>query len=205
MSVWRVIGGRFDAKSGKVRRECSTLRYIFSSAMEPRRTMRLSQFMKHITALFCAASLAFVTTAFAQSVEVKNPWVRPTVPGQKGTGGFATFTAKDGAQLVGVRSAVAGVSEVHEMKLDASGTMRMSAMKALDLPAGQAVELKPGGLHLMLMDLKTALPKDTTVPVGLDFVAKDGKRFSQTVSFAVSPRAPGAAASGHEGHSGHKH
>lgn len=153
-----------------------------------------------LSTTFIATALALSAGwTWAQPVDVKNPWVRPTVPGQKGTGGFATFTSKDGAQLVGLSAAVAGVSEVHEMKLDANGTMRMSAMPALDLPAGQAVELKPGGLHLMLMDLKTALPKDTTIPVVLRFLGKDGKAFSQTVSFAVSARAPAP------NHTDHKH
>ena len=149
-------------------------------------TMKLTKFN------FAACIALASATVFAQTVDVKNPWVRPTVPGQKGTGGFATFTSKDGAQLVGLSAAVAGVSEVHEMKVDASGTMRMSAMPALDLPAGQAVELKPGGMHLMLMDLKTALPKDTTIAVVLQFKAKDGKAFQQTVSFTVSARPPAA-------------
>ena len=72
-----------------------------------------------------SASLAVITTvaslAFAQTpgvnVEVKDAWVRSTVPGQKGTGAFMKITAKDGAKLVGVSSPVAGVGEVHEMKM----------------------------------------------------------------------------------------
>jgi periplasmic copper chaperone A len=163
--------------------------------------------LTHLIATTCAALLA--TAAIAQTVEVKNPWVRPTVPGQKGTGGFAVLTSKIDLQLVGLSAAVAGVSEVHEMKMEANGTMRMSALPFLDLPAGKAVELRPGGNHLMLMDLKTALPKDTTIPVVLQFKAKDGKSFTQTVSFTVSPRAPGTdgtQASGQSsGHSAHKH
>ncbi len=165
------------------------------------------------TKLAGIALLGTFALAQAQTVTVQNPWVRPTVPGQKGTGGFATLTSKDDAQLVGIRAAVAGVSEVHEMKVDASGTMRMSAIPAIDLPAGKAVELKPGGLHLMLLDLKTALPKDTTIPVVMQFKAKDGKAFEQTVSFAVSPRSPlqaapssgAASASAPTGAGAHKH
>lgn len=152
----------------------------------------------------CAA-LAISGFAAAQAVSVQNPWVRPTVPGQKGTGGFATLVAKEDAQLVGVRAAVAGVGEVHEMKMDANGTMRMSAVPFITLPAGQPVELKPGGLHLMLMDLKTALPKDTTIPVVMQFKAKDGKAFEQTVSFTVTPRSPAAPASATQASPGSAH
>ena len=57
------------------------------------------------------ASLAYAQTPSA-TVEVKDAWVRSTVPGQKGTGAFMKITAKDGAKLVGVSSPVAGVGEV---------------------------------------------------------------------------------------------
>ena len=111
--------------------------------------------------------------ALAQSVEVKNAWVRTAVPGQKATGAFMTLSAKDGSQLVGAYSPVAGVTEIHEMKMEGD-VMKMRALPAgLDLPAGKAVELKPGGFHVMLMDLKAALPKDSTVPLTLTF--KDAK------------------------------
>ncbi len=130
-------------------------------------------------ALTCA-SLA----AHAQAVDVKNAWVRTTVPGQKATGAFMTITAKDGAKFVGASSPVAGVTEVHEMKMEGD-IMRMKAVAGgLDLPAGKAVELKPGGYHVMLMDLKAALPKDTTVPLTLVF--KDAKGIESKVELKVS-------------------
>ena len=63
--------------------------------------------------------------------------------------------------------------------------MRMKAVAGgLDLPAGKAVELKPGGYHVMLMDLKAALPKDTTVPLTLVF--KDAKGIESKVELKVS-------------------
>jgi periplasmic copper chaperone A len=164
-----------------------------------------------LSAAFSTAFVAFSTAlagmlvtlpAAAQQVSVQNAWVRPAVPGQKGTGGFASFTAKDGAKLVGLSTDVAGVSEIHDMKMEANGTMRMFAVPGLDLPAGKTVELKPGGLHLMLLDLKAPLAKDTKVPVRLNFTTSTGNPFTQTVTFVVSPRAPlGGAAE----HSGHKH
>jgi copper(I)-binding protein len=72
-----------------------------------------------------------------------------------------SITAKDGARLVGASSPVAGVAEVHEMKMDGD-VMKMRAVEGgLELPAGKTVELKPGGYHVMLMDLKAPLPKDS--------------------------------------------
>jgi copper(I)-binding protein len=145
------------------------------------------------------ASLAYAQTPSA-NVEVKDAWVRSTVPGQKGTGAFMKITAKDGAKLVGVSSPVAGVGEVHEMKMEGD-VMKMRALPLLDLPAGKAVELKPGGYHVMLMDLKQALVKDSKVPLTLVFKDAKGAESKMELSLPVSnvaPAAPGKA-------SDHKH
>lgn len=122
-------------------------------------------------------------SVFAQTVEVKDAWVRASVPGQKATGAFMKITARDGARLVSVSSPVSGVAEVHEMKMEGD-IMRMRAVAGgLALPAGKTVELKPGGYHLMLMDLKTALTKETTVPLILVF--KDDKGVESQVALKV--------------------
>lgn len=143
-------------------------------------------------------------TAHAQTVEVRDAWVRASVQGQMATGAFMKITARDGARLVGVTSPVAGVAEVHEMKMEGD-IMKMRAMPALDLPAGKTVELKPGGYHLMLMDLKAALPKDSTVPLTLVF--KDGKGAESKVELKVpvSVTAPNAKAEGKAAMEAHKH
>ena len=128
-----------------------------------------------------AACLSF--SAQAQTVEVKDAWIRTSVPGQKATGAFMKITAKDGARLVSVASPVAGVAEVHEMKMD-GGVMTMRAVNGgLELPAGKTVELKPGGFHVMLMDLKAALPKESTVPLTLFF--KDAKGVESKLELKV--------------------
>lgn len=99
------------------------------------------------------------------------------------------ITAKNGAKLVGVSSPVAGVAEVHEMKMD-NDIMKMRAIPALDLPAGKAVELKPGGYHVMLMDLKRPLLKDSKVPVTLTFKDAKGVQSKLELSLPVSNVAP---------------
>ncbi|MFO1308588.1 MAG: copper chaperone PCu(A)C [Burkholderiales bacterium] len=123
--------------------------------------------------LFLAAALAAAPAALAQ-VAVSDAWVRGTVAGQKATGAFMQLKADADVSLVGASSPVAGIVEIHEMKMDA-GVMRMSAISALPLPAGKAVELKPGGYHVMLMALKAPLKEGDTVPVTLTFKDKDGK------------------------------
>lgn len=142
-------------------------------------------------------------TLWAQSVEVKDAWVRTSVQGQKATGAFMTITAREGAKLVAVVTPVAGVAEVHEMKMEGD-IMRMRAVAGgLDLPAGKAVELKPGGYHVMLMDLKAALPKDATIPMTL--VLKDAKGVESKVELKVpvAATAPAGKASMDAGQ--HKH
>ena len=152
-----------------------------------------------------ASLLIACSTLYAQTVEVKDAWVRATVPGQKGTGAFMNITAKDGAKLVGVSSPVAGVTEVHEMKMDGD-IMRMRAIPALELPAGQTVQLKPGGYHLMLMELKQSLPKDSTVPLTLRLQDAKGVETRMEVSVPVSTAAPGAkAAEKAADHGAHHH
>ena len=135
--------------------------------------------------LFVGAALliAAVGIVQAQTVEIKDAWIRTSVPGQKATGAFMKITAKEGTRLVSVASPVAGVAEVHEMKMD-GGVMTMRAVTGgLELPAGKMVELKPGGFHVMLMDLKAALPKDSTVAMTLTF--KDAKGVESKVELKV--------------------
>ena len=99
-------------------------------------------------------------------------------------------------------SPVAGVAEVHEIKMDGD-VMKMRALAdGLDLPAGKAVELKPGGYHVMLMDLKTPLKKDTTIPVTLLFKDAKGVQTKLELKLPVSQIPPAGASAG--GHADHK-
>ena len=140
--------------------------------------------MAALVALFCG-------TAQAQTVEVKDAWVRTTVPGQRATGAFMKITAKEGTRLVGASTPAAGVAEVHEMKMDGD-VMKMRAVPVLELPAGKTVELKPGGFHVMLMDLKAALPKDSTVPLTLLFKDAKGVESRLELKLPVAASAPGS-------------
>jgi periplasmic copper chaperone A len=138
-------------------------------------------------AVFFAVFSAFIGLSAAAQVKpadvtVKDAWVRTTVPGQKGTGAFMSITAKSDLRLVGASSAVAGVTEVHEMKMNGD-IMQMRAVSGVDLPAGKVVALQPGGFHVMLLDLKTALPKNATVPLTLLF--KDAKGVESKVELTV--------------------
>lgn len=147
--------------------------------------MKLS---KHL--ITAALTTVCAVSTFAQNVTVTDAWARATVQGQKATGAFMKITAKDNAKLVGVSSPVAGVAEIHEMKME-KDIMKMAALpNGLDLPAGKAVELKPGGYHVMLMDLKAPLAKDTTVPVTLTFQDAKGVKSNVELKVQVGMQAP---------------
>ena len=136
--------------------------------------------------LTALATLLTASPVLAQ-VTVADPWVRGTVAQQRATGAFMKLTSTDGARLVEARSPVAGVVEIHEMTMD-NNVMRMRQVPMLELPAGKAVELKPGGYHVMLMDLKAPLAKDASVALTLVF--KDAKG----VESKVEVKAPVATA-----------
>lgn len=148
-------------------------------------------------------SLALASLASIAQVTVSEPWVRATVPQQKATGAFMKLQSAQDAKLISAKSVVAGVVEVHEMAMDA-GVMKMRAVDGLALPMGKAVDLKPGGYHVMLMDLKSQLKEGDAVPLTLTFETKDGKR--QTLEVKATARTMKAPAqSPHGGHSGMKH
>jgi copper(I)-binding protein len=108
-----------------------------------------------------------------------------------------------GGKVVSASSPQAGVVEIHEMAMEGN-VMKMRALTSLELPAGKAVELKPGGHHVMLMDLKQPLKAGDTVSVNLVVEGKDGKR--ETVVVKAPVRALGAAAAKPvDEHAGHKH
>lgn len=146
-----------------------------------------------LSALFL--SLTLCSAAFAQ-VAVKDPWVRATVPAQSATGAFMQLNAAKGSRLVEARSPVAGVVEIHEMAM-VDNVMKMRAVSGIDLPAGKAVDLKPGGYHVMLMDLKRQIKEGEKVPLTLVVEGSDKKRSTIEIKAQARPltAAPGESSS----------
>jgi hypothetical protein len=121
------------------------------------------------TALFVAAT----GLSHAQSkgdLQLERPWARATPPGASVGGGYVVIRNKGAAgdRLVGVSSPVSARMEMHEMAMD-KDIMRMREVKGFDVPARGAVELKPGGYHLMFIELKAPLKAGDKVPVTLHF------------------------------------
>jgi copper(I)-binding protein len=143
--------------------------------------------MNRTSLLLLALTLA-AGAARAQTVAT-DAWVRATVPGQQATGLFVELKSPTPARLTGGSSPVAASVEVHEMRMD-DGVMRMRALPTLDLPAGQAVSLRPGSYHIMLMGLKAPLKAGSSVPVTLT-IERGGK--TESLEIQAPARAGGAA------------
>jgi copper(I)-binding protein len=168
--------------------EPSLNRWPFSTArLAPFREKDFIQiegrFPMHKTVVMLATLVALGAQA---QTTVKDPWVRGTVANQKATGMFAQITSASGGKLVSAASPVAGIVEIHEMAMDGN-VMKMRAIAGLDLPAGKAVDLKPGGYHVMLMDLKKELKPGEIVPVTLMVEGADKKRETLEVKATVRP------------------
>jgi copper(I)-binding protein len=112
--------------------------------------------------------------ALVGPIKIENAYTRATVPGQQVAGGFMKIENKGAAdQLVSASSLLAGEVQLHEMAMEGN-VMKMRQVKDITVPAGGAVELKPGGLHLMFMNIKAPLTAGESVPVKLKF-AKAGE------------------------------
>ncbi len=135
---------------------------------------------------FCALlTLPLVATA----ADVSDAWARSTVKGQMASVAYMTVTSATPGRLVGVTSPAAAVVQVHEMSMQGT-VMKMRAVDAVDLPAGKPVELKPGGIHVMLMDLRQPLASGDRVPLILRIEGPDRKIVEQAVSVEVRDAAP---------------
>jgi len=140
--------------------------------------------MKPHAVPLAAALFLLVPGIAAAQVAVTDPWVRGTVAGQRATGAFMKLTPGADQKLVAAASPVAKIVEIHEMAMD-GGVMKMRAVAKLDLPAGKATELKPGGYHVMLMALEKPLNEGETVPITLTFEDAAGKRQSLEIKAPV--------------------
>jgi len=157
-----------------------------------------------LAAMAPGGALAAAPAAQAQQLpRIEGAWVRATVAGQRGTGAFMRITAPRPMQLVGASTPVAGVAEVHEMKMEGE-VMKMRAVTHLELPAGRAVELKPGGYHLMLMELNQSLKAGATVPITLRLRDAAGAESRLELKVPVAAKAPGGG-QGHGHMDAHKH
>ena len=141
----------------------------------------MSLIQKMLIVLVISLLIAFIARTQAQTTVVKvgnltisETFTRATVTGQKNAAGFLSIqNAGNVDKLLSAKSNVSSAVEIHEMKMDGN-VMQMRQVNALDIPSKGKVELKPGGYHLMFIDLKSPLKSGETIEVQLNF-EKAGK------------------------------
>lgn len=115
-------------------------------------------------------------------ITVQDATARPTAPRQRNGVVYFKLVNKgaEADELQSVSTPVAGMAGLHQSTVDAGGVARMSALPALAVPAGETVELSPGGTHIMLMDLRRPLQPGQSFPLSLTF------RHAGTMTIEVS-------------------
>ena len=132
----------------------------------------------------------------AGTLEIVHPWLRAPVPGAKVAAGYLTLknSGQQVDRLESVSTDLAGKVEVHEMSVDSAGVMTMRRLAAgVEIPPGATVELKPGSLHIMFINLREQPPQDGKVKATLTFE----KAGSVEVEFSVEAPVGGEV---HEAH-----
>ena len=113
---------------------------------------------------------SFFSFAVQAQIQLEKPWLRATAPGAKVGGGYMLIRNQGAAadKLVAASSPAAGKVELH-VHVNEGGVMKMREVPGYDVPAKGSFELKPGGAHLMFMDLKAPFKEGDKLPVTLKF------------------------------------
>ncbi len=116
--------------------------------------------------------MAFTNLSYARAeIEVTDAWVREVPPASTVTAVYLKIQNKgdESDTLRGVSADIAGKAEIHTTSVDDKGVAKMEMQEAIEIPAGQTVELKPGATHIMLIDLKELFAGKDEVEIELMF------------------------------------
>ena len=152
---------------------------------------RLAQRCALIALIACGCAARAVA---AQPVDVKDPWIRAPAPGQKVAGAYMGLVSRTNQYLVSISSPVAARVELHSTTME-EGVMKMRPVGRIELPAGKPVKLAPGGLHVMLIDLKQPLKPGDKVPLTLTLQRED---LASRAIFTVQAEVRASAAPAHD-------
>jgi copper(I)-binding protein len=129
--------------------------------------------------------------AQGSGVEVKDVWARATPGGAQTAAIYVTMASAAGDRLTGASTPAAQMAELHIMTMD-NGVMKMRQVDGIDLPAGQAVTLKPGGYHIMLSGLAQPLKEGQNFLLTLTFAKAGAQQVTVSVQ-KVGAMGPGGA------------
>jgi periplasmic copper chaperone A len=142
--------------------------------------------MKNFAATLFLIAATFGMTATAQktavepSLKVFDVWVKTTVPGGSVSAAYMHIKSAKPLKLIKAESSLTNTVEIHDMKMK-DGVMEMKAVDAVVIPANKLVDLKPGGLHIMLIKVNKPIKKGDEVPLTLTFENEAKQTFSVDV------------------------
>jgi copper(I)-binding protein len=128
--------------------------------------------MKISSTFFTVLVITLIASACARApkISIEDAWARPGFQGDNSAVYLTINNSTDqGDGLIGAVSDVANLTEVHLSKMDVEGTMTMERQDLVGIPANKVVELSPGGLHVMLVDLMQDLNVGDTFQLTLNF------------------------------------
>jgi len=141
--------------------------------------------------LFSAGALA----AAADQVSAQDPYVRLAPPGAPATGAFMVLkNAGDKDVKVVKADSPAKVTEMHS-HINEGGVMKMRPVPAIEIKSKGEAVLQPGGMHIMLIDLKAPMKEGDVVPITLNFDDGSSKKIDAKV---VRPAVPAATPMEHK-------
>jgi copper(I)-binding protein len=136
--------------------------------------------------ILLASLLSIATTSVLAQASIENPWARATVPGQPVGAVYMTISSPTKVTLVQAETDAAKQVQVHTMHTH-DGVMKMREHGEIHVEPGKPVELAPGGMHFMLIGLKSPLVAGETVDLKLTFKDHKGTTNTTTVSAPIRP------------------
>jgi copper(I)-binding protein len=164
--------------------------------LTPSRTTSLATLL---VALLAVPSAPTFAAGAADSITVVDPYVRQAPPGAMATGAFMVIRnagAKD-VRVVKADNPASKATELHT-HLNEGGMMKMRPVKDIEVKAGGEAVLKPGGLHVMLIDMKTPLKEGDVVPITLTFDDGSSKKVDAKVKKPTAAEMPMSGMGGHD-------
>ena len=159
--------------------------------------------------ILSAAALLITVPALAHEytageLQIGHPYARSTPPGARTAGAYLSIEnkGKSAERLVKASSPAAGAVTLHSMSMDGE-IMRMRAIPSIAVAPGAVVKLAPGGLHIMLEDIKRPLKKGDKIPMTLHFERAGEVKVELQIQDAAAASPPAAAKAEAHDHSGH--
>lgn len=141
--------------------------------------------MRHLL----AATLFVFSTCAAAQVDVKDAWVRSTVPGSTTSAAYMSLHAQENIKLFGAYSPIAKTIKLHKTSIDSNNVMRMRSISELIIKHGETRVLKPGSYHLMLHDVSRELKVGEMVPMTLMIGRASGAFVDKEIQLRVEAAA----------------